>query len=264
MFAKGNYYTGMWGGLTKKEEYEQITKDGNEFFTNIKDIFTSKRGCSVIFITEDNKIYWAGSDVYINLPGIKGDIYSTGNGNTTKYPKEVTSEILEKIKERIKDIEYSSINQGGIYGANTLILTEDGELYTMSTNSNMSGNKTSVSNTSGDFSKLTIKEGTTVKQVVTQDGLSLAILSNGEVYGWGYNTYGILGASYEVGGIYSTPVKLEGLPNNIGYMTLGEGFAIFASKTGEVYGIGKNDYGQLGTGDSVGRSEFVRCPMLEE
>ena len=47
-------------------------------------------------------------------------------------------------------------------------------------------------------------------------------------------------------------------------MSLGNGFAIFASKSGEVYGIGKNDYGQLGTGDSIGRTEFVRCTKLEE
>ena len=48
------------------------------------------------------------------------------------------------------------------------------------------------------------------------------------------------------------------------YMSLGNGFAIFASKSGDVYGIGKNDYGQLGTGDSIGRTEFVRCTNLEK
>ena len=128
----------------------------------------------------------------------------------------------------------------------------------------MSGNSRYADITNGDFTELTIKEGTTVKQILTEDGFSLALLSNGEVYGWGYNTYGILGPSYEVGGVYPTPVKLEGLPANIRYMSLGNGFAIFASKSGEVYGIGKNDYGQLGTGDSIGRTEFVRCPRLEE
>ena len=117
----------------------------------------------------------------------------------------------------------------------------------------------------GDGTLKVLGEKTTNSGYTSSEvGLSLALLSNGGIYGWGYNTYGILGPSYEVGGIYPTPVKLEGLPANIRYMSLGNGFAIFASKSGEVYVIGKNDYGQLGTGDSVGRTEFLRCTKLEE
>ena len=261
LWAKGHEYTGMWGEIISKNEYTQITEDGSTPFTNVKDIFTSKRGNSAIFITNNDEIYWAGSDSYIILPQIKGDYKIEGSGYITYYPKEVTSEMLNKIKNRIKDISYSFMNSGGILGNNTLILTEDGKLYTMATNSNMSGNNHKIT---GDFEELTIKEGTTVKQILTQEGLSLALLSNGEVYGWGYNTYGILGQNYEIGGTYPIPVKLEGLPANIRYMSLGNGFAIFASKSEEVYGIGKNDYGQLGTGDNIGRTEFVRCSNLEE
>ena len=174
--------------------------------------------------------------------------------------------MLNNIKDKIKDIQYffDGTNSKNLFECNMLILTEDGKLYTLSMNKVTSGNGTSYSRNTGDFTELRIKDGVTVKQVVTRDGLSLALLSNGEIYGWGYNTYGILGPSYEVGGIYPTPVKLEGLPANIRYMSLGNGFAIFASKSGEVYGIGKNDYGQLGTGDSVGRTDFVRCTKLEE
>ena len=184
----------------------------------------------------------------------------------TRYPKEVSSTILEEIKDKIKNIQYyyEPSNSNNLRNTNVLILTEDGKLYTRSMSNVTSGNNTQVERTEGDFTELTIKEGTTVKQVLTQEGLSLALLSNGEIDGWGYNTYGILGQKYEVGGIYPTPVKLEGLPANIRYMSLGNGFAIFASKSGEVYGIGKNDYGQLGTGDSIGRTEFVRCTKLEE
>ena len=264
LWAKGHGNTGMWGIYDNKDNYVQITKDGTNNFTNIKDIYTSKNGANAIFITDDNKIYWAGSDIMISLPQVKGDYVIVGSGRITNYPKEVTSTVIEQIRNKIKDIEYSFVNDGGIYGSNTLILTEDGSLYTMADNKNMSGNNSLKYNDSGDFTELIIKEGTTVKQVLTEDGFSLALLSNGEVYGWGYNTYGILGPNYEVGGIYPTPVKIEGLPANIRYMSLGNGFAIFASKSGEVYGIGKNDYGQLGTGDSIGRTEFVRCTKLEE
>ena len=264
LWAKGGYTTGMWGKYNSKNDYSQVTKDGTTPFNNVKEIYTSKVGSSAIFITEDHKIYWAGSASYIVLPNIQGDYNANGSGVITNYPKEVTSNILEQLREKIKDIKHSFISKGGVNGCTTLILTEDGKLYTMSNNRNMSGNNTISYNNSGDFTELTIKEGTTVKQILTEDGLSLALLSNGEVYGWGYNTYGILGQKYEVGEIYPTPVKLEGLPANIRYMSLGNGFAIFASKSGEVYGIGKNDYGQLGTGDNIGRTEFVRCTKLEE
>ena len=198
--------------------------------------------------------------------GIKGELKLPSGTIVTKYPKLVTSPVLNDIQEKIKDIKYyhEDSYSKNLYKCNVLILTEDEKLYTLSMNEVTSGNGTSYARNTGDFTELTIKEGTTVKQILTEDGLSLALLSNGEVYGWGYNTYGILGTNYEVGGIYPTPVKLEGLPANIRYMSLGNGFAIFASKSGEVYGIGKNDYGQLGTGDSIGRTEFVRCTKLEE
>lgn len=54
------------------------------------------------------------------------------------------------------------------------------------------------------------------------------------------------------------------LPGNIESLCLAEQTAIFISKTGEVYGIGANAYGQLGTGNSKSASTFVRCTELEK
>ena len=96
----------------------------------------------------------------------------------------------------------------------------------------------------------------------TQQYSSLILKCNdGRVYGWGYNTYGILGEGYKLGGVYPNPMKLN--LSNVRTMSLGDGFAIFGTYVGEVYGIGKNDYGQLGTGDNTGASTFVRCEELE-
>ena len=157
---------------------------------------------------------------------------------------------------RNRQREVNECGYAGIYGKNTLILTNDGKLYTYSNNSNMTG-----VGTTSDFTEIKF-DGAVVEQIETLDGLSLAVLSNGEVYGWGYNTYGILGEGYELGGIYPTPVKLN--LSNVRTMSLGDGFAIFGTYAGEVYGIGKNDYGQLGTGDNTGASNFVRCEELEK
>ena len=131
----------------------------------------------------------------------------------------------------ISYIKFNYINEAGIGGRNTLILTKDGKLYTYSTNSNMTG----VGATS-DFTEIKF-DGAVVEQIETLDGLSLAVLSNGEVYGWGYNTYGILGEGYELGEVCPNPVKLN--LSNVRTMSLGDGFAIFGTYAGEVYGIGK-------------------------
>ena len=266
LYAKGQKYGTIWGEDKNIDEYVQIRNEEGEYFNNVKNIYTSSEGNSIIIQTEDNKLYWGGNANWITLPGISGDFQNTSGDWITYYPKEFTSPVLEQIKNKIKDIKYfyDFANSQNIYRANVLILTEDGKLYTLSMNPVTSGNNISYDRNKGDFSEIVIKDGTTVEQIATKDGLSLAILSNGEVYGWGYNFNGILGPEYKTGEAYPTPVKISGLPENIRYMSLGDKFALFISKTGEVYGIGNNDYGQLGTGDNIGRSEFVRCIELEK
>lgn len=263
LYAKGINYTGMWGNLTQKNNYVQVTKDGTTPFDNIKDIYTTNAiresyASSAVFITEDNKIYWAGSTSVTPFPNIRGDIQATGMGKITAYPEEVSSNLINEIKDKIVDIKMNYINSGGIIGKNGLILTEDGKVYTYANEKNMTG----LNKITSDYEEIKVKEGETAKEIETQDGLSLVLLNNGEVYGWGYNTYGILGEEYEVGGVYPTPVKLK--IENVRTMTLGDNFAIFETFAGEVYGIGLNDYGQLGTGNNIGANNFVRCEELEK
>ena len=86
-----------------------------------------------------------------------------------------------------------------------------------------------------------------------------AITENGDVYSWGYDYYNLTGKSQE---FLSTPVKLP--LSNVYYITIGEGFAIFATEDGKVYGIGRNEYGQLGTGNNTPATNFVECVELEK
>ena len=259
LYAKGDLHTGLWGDTLPRDNFVHVTSNGTDYIDNIKDIFVSSDSDGMFYITNENELFYAGDIQYFILPNRSGDLSLGGLNNViTAYPKKASSTQLEKIKDRILDIKFAH-QVGGIAYSTTLILTNDGELYVMSTNKNTSG--TGQVETS-DFVKLNIKEGTKVKQIQTYRGLNLALLENGEVYAWGYNTYGIMGNGYEIGGIYSSPQKLN--INNINSISLGNGFAIFTTKTGEIYGIGKNEYGQLGTGDTISRNEFVRCPMLEE
>lgn len=259
IYAKGEDITGVWGEVASKDSYVKVTRDGTNAFENVKEIYTSKYGGNLIFQTQDNKLYWAGATSVSQIPNKEGDLNKVGYGKVTKYPKEIKASNFDLIKDQIKDIKCEYINAGGVKGGTTFVLTTTGDLYACSDNSNMTG----LNRSNSDIEKLVIKESQIVQQIDTADGLTLAVLSNGEVYGWGYNTNGILGEGYSIGEIYPTPVKLN-LPSNVSYLSIGDGFAIFATKTGEVYGIGRNDYGQLGTGNNQGTAKFIRCPELEK
>ncbi len=241
-------YGGGWGDLNNRYDYTKMKYGDGTEVTNIKDIYTSARGYSFIYLTKDNDIYTTGYYFY-KLPNINMNIHNS-------RPIKVESNVITQIKEKIAYLCYGGRDTGG---GVTYIVTKDGELYTIASDANLSGNGKVTS----DFEELEIYSGAKIRDINTYNDLTLAVTQNGEVYGWGYNTYGLLGDEYEVNQIYKTPVKLK-LPSTIKNVEMGNGFAIFITTAGEVYGIGRNEYGQLGTGDTISTDTFVRCEELEK
>ena len=219
---------GVWNDFTI------VKKNENEDLTNVKQIYTGL-ATSIVILTEDNEIYWAGMEIYSAFPDI--------SDTTITYPQDITNNgaVLPNIKDKIKDIRmYTNYGELGLgIVANTLIVTTDGELYTMCKgNSNMSG----VGHTNTDFELMNIENEKIVEARITL-GLCFAVTDTGEVYAWGYNEYGLMGDGYTIGGVYSTPQKLK--ISNIKSLEIGDKYAIFIGKSGEIYGVGDNAYGQL-------------------
>lgn len=134
LYAKGDIYTGCWGDISRKDDYVKVTKNGTDQFSNVKDIYTSANGDSLIFITKDNEIYWSGRDSKIYFPGeVKGDIAIFNSNDTiTKYPHKIDiNKTLSSIVNNIKDICYNSYWTQETYSKSTYILTNDGDLYSM-------------------------------------------------------------------------------------------------------------------------------------
>jgi alpha-tubulin suppressor-like RCC1 family protein len=79
-------------------------------------------------------------------------------------------------------------------------------------------------------------------------GFSLAVRSDGVVFGWGYNGDGQLG----LGNTNTGPMIPTQLPSFPGVLTVSAGahFAVALKKDGSVWAWGLNDHGQLGQGDN--------------
>lgn len=246
IYSKGQGYGGGWGNLNNSNTYVLMKYENGEEVTNVKDIFTSKKDWTFMYLTNDNKLYFTGYYKFC-LPGV----------TTNYFPIEVKSKMLDTLNGKIEKIEYGGKETvGGV----TFIITTEGEVYSIASDSNLSGNGKVTS----DFEKLDIDgKGTKVRDIKVNNDFILATMQTGEVYAWGYNTYGLMGEGYEIGRVYNTPQKLD-LPSMVESTEIGDGFAIFITATGQVYGIGRNEFGQLGTGDNKSINVFVRCTELEK
>ena len=68
IYAKGSGYGAMWGDTNSRFDYIELVDSDGKPYENIKNVFTSSYGRSVIFSTENNEIYFGGNAYYISLP----------------------------------------------------------------------------------------------------------------------------------------------------------------------------------------------------
>lgn len=93
-----------------------------------------------------------------------------------------------------------------------------------------------------------------VVQIACGQFHTLALTNSGEIFAFGNNTYGQLGLGTETER-EKKPVllkSLQGLP--VAHLSCGGNHSFILSKSGSVYGFGKNIYGQLGTADTVNKT----------
>ncbi|XP_062328674.1 RCC1 and BTB domain-containing protein 2 isoform X2 [Osmerus eperlanus] len=81
----------------------------------------------------------------------------------------------------------------------------------------------------------------------------MAVLDNGETYGWGYNCNGQLGLGNN--GNQQTPCRIAAIQGvNIVQVACGYAHTLALTDEGLVYAWGANSYGQLGTGNKSNQS----------
>ena len=68
LYAKGNGFGAIWGDTQDRTLYTEIKDSTGKSFDNIKNIFTSSVGKSMVFQTTENEIYFGGNVSWISLP----------------------------------------------------------------------------------------------------------------------------------------------------------------------------------------------------
>lgn len=153
----------------------------------------------------------------------------------------------------------------GIGDSHSAFLDASGDVYSLGSNSQgqLGVNNSSIRSTSTPVkvvaeSKERIRNGTKIETIVTVakftdisvgSNHTLAIDTEGNVWGWGNNSYGQLGDN---GSVVKEPVKV-GIKAEFIYA--GDNYSAFIS-SGNLYTAGKNDSGQLGNG-STGASKSL-------
>uniref|UniRef100_A0A669CV56 RCC1 and BTB domain containing protein 2 n=2 Tax=Oreochromis niloticus TaxID=8128 RepID=A0A669CV56_ORENI len=186
-------------------------------------------GPHVVIATADGEVYAWGHNGYSQL----------GNGTTNHglTPALVSTNLLSK---RVTEVACGSHH--------TIALTTDGEVYAWGYNNSGQVGSGSTANQPTPRRVSSCLQNKVVVNIACGQLCSMAVLDNGEIYGWGYNCNGQLGLGNN--GNQQTPCRIAALQGvNIVQVACGYAHTLALTDEGFVYAWGANSYGQLGTGN---------------
>jgi alpha-tubulin suppressor-like RCC1 family protein len=93
---------------------------------------------------------------------------------------------------------------------------------------------------------------------------SMALTTNGQLYAWGLNSLGELGAGAQPQAFSATPVQVKLPPGQrVTSVSAGDAHTLALTGSGRLYAWGANNAGQLGLRNSPSQSLPVRVPGIE-
>ncbi|XP_055373246.1 probable E3 ubiquitin-protein ligase HERC4 isoform X2 [Condylostylus longicornis] len=188
----------------------------------------------------------------------QGTVYSCGNNDYGQLGHELS----RKRPQPVKNLENYIITQVACGCDHSLALNEWGQIFSWgSDNNGQLGHDNGLpSQSSPKIIKLLATRN--VIQIACGKYHSLALTNNGDLYAWGGNSYGQIG-----NGVTSEKVtkptlvsSLSGLP--ISFIGCGGFHSFILSKSGAVYGWGKNTFGQLGINDETSKNHPTQLKTL--
>jgi alpha-tubulin suppressor-like RCC1 family protein len=140
----------------------------------------------------------------------------------------------------------------------SLVLLENGDVYGFGSNSHgaLGLGDTTERHTPTKITTLPVA----ATAVAGGTSFSLVLLENGDVYAFGLNSYGQLGLGDTTE--RHTPAKIATLSGEARAVAAGDSHSLVLLENGDVYGFGRNSYGQLGLGDTTERHTPTKIATL--
>uniref|UniRef100_A0A1A8PFB9 Regulator of chromosome condensation (RCC1) and BTB (POZ) domain containing protein 2 n=2 Tax=Nothobranchius TaxID=28779 RepID=A0A1A8PFB9_9TELE len=186
-------------------------------------------GPHVLLATEDGQLFAWGHNGYSQL----------GNNTTNAglSPALITNNLQSK---KVTEVACGSHH--------SLALTQDGEVFAWGYNNSGQVGSGSTANQPTPRRVSSCLQNKVVINIGCGQLCSMAVLDNGEIYGWGYNCNGQLGLGNN--GNQQTPCRIVALLGiNVVQVACGYAHTLALTDEGFVYAWGANSYGQLGTGN---------------
>ncbi|XP_065807795.1 RCC1 and BTB domain-containing protein 1 isoform X2 [Labrus bergylta] len=201
-------------------------------------------GPHVLLATEDGQLFVWGHNGYSQL--------GNGTANQGLSPVLVTSNLQNK---KVKEVSCGSHH--------SMALTHDGEVFAWGYNNCGQVGSGNTANQPYPRRVTGSMQGKTTVSITCGQTSSMALIDNGEVYGWGYNGNGQLGIGNN--GNQLQPCRLTTLQGLcISQIVCGYGHCLAQTDEGLLYAWGANTYGQLGTGNKSNQLSPVQIMTDKE
>ena len=155
---------------------------------------------------------------------------------------------------------WSSLGAGSGQGGAVAAFKTDGTLWVWGRNNNGQLGQNSINSpSSAGFSSPTQLPGTTWASVSVGGAMLMATKTDGTLWSWGYNNFGLLGLNDNIK--RSSPTQIPGTTWSQVSGKQRAGYIGVAIKTdGTLWAWGNNDKGELGQNDKTQRSSPVQIP----
>jgi len=176
-----------------------------------------------------------------------GDVYSFGFGNNGRLGHgDEAQQNTPKLIDTLDDLNIVQVAAGS---AHSLALTDDGDVYSFGSGSvgRIGHGDEAQQNTPKLIDTL---DDPNIVQVAAGVSHSLAVTDNGDVYSFGFGSNGRLGHGDTDS--QTTPKLIDALDNlNIVQVAAGSVHSLALTDDGDVYSVGRSNFGQLGHGDEA-------------